>query len=259
MTKPGRAGECGVRRTLCAVSAALVCLGLFAAPHAGQAPAAAAPVGAGGGMAPAGAGARLRAGITALESGEAERAARLFAAVAHDQPVVADHAQRLWLKALLALEQFDAAVDLASGFEVAHPDSPLRGEVLQLLGDAHSSLGDAAAARAAWQRASREVPDSETRAALDLSIAVSFERSGRISEASRSYLAVWREAPTSEAARAAEEALDRLEARSGSSLRTPLEFATRAIVDLELPHLVRDPLGHLAERQAQLGNLIATS
>lgn len=222
VTMPGGAGdENGVRRTLLAAAAALICLGLLAAPQAEDPPAAA-------DSKIAGAGAGLRAGIAALESDEGERAARLFAAVAQDWPIVADHAHRLWLKALLALSQYDAAVDLASGFEVAYPDSPLRGEVLQLLGGAHNALGDAAAARAAWQRAGLEARDSETRAVLNLSIAESFERSGRDSEASPSYLAVWRDAPTSESAGPAAEALDRLEERSGRTLRTPLEFATRA-------------------------------
>jgi soluble lytic murein transglycosylase len=63
---------------------------------------------------------------------------------------------------------------------------------------------------------------------LDLSIAESFERSGRDTEASHAYLAAWTEAPTSETAKIAEEALDRLEGRSGESLRTPSEFAKRA-------------------------------
>jgi soluble lytic murein transglycosylase len=208
--------------------AAVVCLGLFAEVRAEEARAAAGAVIPGSSLARAGAGATLRAGIAALEEGEAGRATRLFAAVAHHHPIVADHAHRLRLRALLALSHHAAAADLASGFEATYADSPLRGEVLRLLGDAQSSLGDPAAARAAWQRARSEARDDETRAALDLSIAESFERSGRDSEASRAYLAVWSEAPTSQAARTAEEALERLEAGSGKSLRTPLELAKRA-------------------------------
>jgi soluble lytic murein transglycosylase len=224
VTKSGRASDwSGARRTLLAASTALVCLGLFAAPQAANPPTA-----WGGQLAGTGAGAELRAGLAALENGEADRAARLFAAVARDRPIVADHAQRLWLKALLALSRHRAAVDLASGFAVAFPDSPLRGEVLELLGDAQDALGDAAAARAAWQQASGEARDADTRAALHLSIAASFERSGNGAEASRFYLAVWRDAPTSEAAGPATEALDRLEERSGRTVRTPREFATRA-------------------------------
>ncbi len=170
----------------------------------------------------------LRVGMAALKGGEAERAARLFAAVARDYPIVADHGHRLWLKALLALSRYQAVADLASGFEVAYPDSPLRGELLTLLGDAHRALGDPAAARAAWQRARPEARDEEARSVLDVSIGESFERSGRDAEAADAYLAAWTQAPTSEAARTAEAALDRLEARSGKSLRTPLQFARRA-------------------------------
>jgi len=214
-----------MRRALHAVLSALVCLGLCAEAEAAQAPAPSAPERS---PAPVGAGAGLRSGVAALEGGDAERAAWLFAAVASNHSIVADHAQRLQLKALLALSQYAVAADLASGFETAYPDSPLRGEVQRLLGDAQSSLGDPAAARAAWQRAKALAGDEETRARLDLSIAESFERSGRDPEASRAYLAVWSGAPTSEVARRAEEALERLEARIGSALRTPPEFSKRA-------------------------------
>ena len=217
-----------MRRAAHVMLTAVVCMGPLAELRAEEASAVAALVAPGDRLAPEGAGARLRSGIGALNSGQAERAAELFAAVARDHPIVADHADRLLITALLALSQYGAAVDLASEFDVAHADSPLRGEVLRLLGDAHSSLGDPAAARLAWQGARSEAPDAAARAALDLSIAESLERSERDSEASRAYLAVWSEAPTTEAARRAEEALDRLEGRSGSSLRTPLEFAKRA-------------------------------
>jgi tetratricopeptide (TPR) repeat protein len=207
--------------------AAVVCLGALAGAEAEER-VVVAVVAPGGGVAPAGAGARLRAGIAALEGGDAGQAARLFAAVVDDHPIVADHAHRLWLKALLELSHYATAAHLASGFEVAYPDSPLRGEVLRLLGDARAALAAPAAARAAWRRARREARDEETRAALDLSIAESFDRSGRAWEASQAYLAVWTEAPTSEAAKTAEEALKRLEGRSGRSLRTPFQLVKRA-------------------------------
>jgi soluble lytic murein transglycosylase len=228
VTKSGSAGKSGVRRALHALLAALLCLGTFAEVGAEEVGTAAAPSAPGGSPAPAGAGAELRAGVAALEAGDAERAARLFATVASHYPIVADHADRLRMRALLALSRYADVADLASGFEGTYPDSPLRGEVLRMLGDARSSLADAAAARAAWQRARAEARDDETRAELDLSIAESFESSGRDSEASRAYLAVWSGAPTSPAAGAAEEALERLEARSGIALRTPPEFAKRA-------------------------------
>ncbi len=227
MTKSRRAGEGGVRRALHAVVATLVCLGPLAGAGAEE-HAVAAPIVPGPGVAPAGAGARLRAGIAAMEGGDAARAARLFAAVADDHPIVADHADRLRLKALLELSHYATAAYLASEFEVAYPESPLRGEVYRLLGDSREALGAPAAARAAWQRARREARDEETRAALDLSIAESFESSGRDWEASQTYLSVWTEAPTSEAAKTAEEALRRLELESGKPLRTAPQFAKRA-------------------------------
>jgi soluble lytic murein transglycosylase len=226
-TRSGRTGEGGVRRGLQALVAAVVCLGPLAGAEAEER-AAAALVAPSAGVAPAGAGARLRAGVAALEGGDAGQAARLFAAVVDDHPIVADHAHRLWLKALLEISHYATAAHLASGFEVAYPDSPLRGEVSRLLGDARAALAAPAAARAAWRRAKREARDEETRAALDLSIAESFDRSGRAWEASQAYLAVWTEAPTSDAAKTAEEALRRLEGRSGRSLRTPLQLLKRA-------------------------------
>jgi tetratricopeptide (TPR) repeat protein len=210
-----------------AVVIALLCLEPFAGAEAEER-AVAARIAPGVGIAPLGAGARLRAGIAALEAGDAEGAAGLFAAVVDDHPVVADHAYRLWLKALLELSHYATAAHLASRFELEYPDSPLRGEVFRLLGDARHGLAAPAAARAAWQRARREVRGDEARATLDLSIAGSFERSGRDREASQAYLAVWTEAPTSEAAKTAEAALERLEKRSGRSLRTPPQLAKRA-------------------------------
>jgi len=219
---PGR-----VHRALQALVLALFCQGHLAAAAAEEGRVAA-RVAARGGAVPVGAGAKLRAGIAALEGGEAGRAARLFAATAEDHPIVADHADRLWLKALLELSHHATAVHLASEFELAYPDSPLRGEVLRLLGDALEALDAPAAARDAWQRARREARNPETRAELDLSIAGSFERSRRDWEASQAYLAVWTEAPSSEAAATAEQALERLEARSGRSLRTPVQLVKRA-------------------------------
>lgn len=222
-----RAGEAGVRRALQAVVAALVCLGPFTGVRAEERAIATlfAPA---DGAAPVGAGATLRAGIAALEGGDAQHAARLFAAAANDHPIVADHAHRLWLKALLELSHYATAAHLATEFERAYPDSPLRGEVFRLLGDARDAMAAPAAARDAWQRARREARDGKTRAELDLSIAESFERSGRDWEASQAYLAIWSEEPTSEAAERAEDALKRLEERSGRSLRTPFQLVKRA-------------------------------
>ena len=227
VTRFRRAGEAGVRRALGVVVAALVCLGPFAGAEAEER-ATARFVAPADGAAPTGAGARLRAGIAALEGGDAKHAARLFSAAANDHPIVADHAHRLWLKALLELSHYATAAHLASEFELAYPDSPLRGEVSRLLGDAREALGAPAAARAAWHRARGEARDGETRAELDLSIAASFERSGRNWEASQAYLAVWTEEPTGEAAKTAEEALKRLEDRSGRFLRTPVQLVKRA-------------------------------
>jgi soluble lytic murein transglycosylase len=217
-----------VRRAAHVVLSAIVCVAPLAESRADEGGGEAAVVAPVDRPAPEGAGARLRRGIEDLESGQAGRAATLFASVARDHPIVSDHADRLLITALLALSQYGAAVDLASEFDAKHADSPLRGEVLRLLGNAHNSLGDPAAARLAWQRARDEVPSAATRAALDLSIAESFERSGRDSEASRAYLAVWSEAPTTGAARKAEQALHRLEASTGRTFRTALDFAKRA-------------------------------
>jgi soluble lytic murein transglycosylase len=163
-----------------------------------------------------------------MEGGDAAQAARLFATVIDDHPIVADHAHRLWLKALLELSHDATAAHLASEFERAYTNSPLRGEVFELLGDARKALGADAAARAAWRRARREARNEETRAALDLSIAESLERSGRDWEASRTYLSVWTEAPTSEAAKTAEKALRRLEVKHQKFLRTAPQLAKRA-------------------------------
>jgi soluble lytic murein transglycosylase len=205
-----------------------LCVGPLAEAVGEATPTASAPVEATGVGAGANAAAQLRAGIEAFEEGHLQRAAALFDATVRDHPIIADHAERLQVRALLSLGQYDDVIERASAFQTNYTDFPLQGEVFQLLGDAHHAVGDLAAARSAWKQARKKTRDAETRASLDLAIAASLEASALEGEAAQRYLAVWSEMPTSPAAAAAEQALERLEASTGNSLRTPLAFATRA-------------------------------
>ena len=176
---------------------------------------------------PASAGLALRAGVEALSAGHPEEAAWRFAAVAERHPEIADHAQRLRLRALLQAGRDEEAVAVAHGFLARYPGSPLRVAVLRLLGDAHQRLGDEAGARSTWSQAVRESRDSEERAELHAAIARSQERSGDLRAAAREWLEIWSRSPVSEPAAEADRALTRL-ARQGVDPRSPRAWARRS-------------------------------
>jgi peptidoglycan lytic transglycosylase len=176
----------------------------------------------------AAAGAALRAALDAAAGGDLDGARALFAAAAQQHPSIADHARRLEAETLLSAGQPETAVFAAQLGIDAAPDSPIRGRLEGLLGDARLALGDEPAARAAWQSALQREPAGERRVAIRLRLGESFERAGQREAAAREYRKIWIEQPDTPEAERAGERLDALEAAGGAPLRSAHDYRRRA-------------------------------
>jgi len=150
-------------------------------------------------------GAALRVAREALEEREFRFAEKLLEAIANQHPLIADHADLLRMRARVESGRSDAAIAMHEAWEAR--DSPLDAEFFTLLGRAHAAKSDEGAARAAWTTAA-ESGDSESIAALHVSIAASWERSGERERAAEEYLETWVRYPWTESARVADEALN---------------------------------------------------
>ncbi|MDX1650058.1 MAG: hypothetical protein R3263_09420, partial [Myxococcota bacterium] len=170
----------------------------------------------------------LRAGLEALEAGRAGEAVERFAAVAKAHPVVADHAERLRLRALAAAGEPGAVRHGAAQFVTRFPDSPVLDAVWRLRAEAAARQGDEEAARAAWREARSRAPDVEARAAIAAEVARSLERDGRLQEAASAWAELFGELAATPAAEDAPAALARLEEALGHPLRTTRLEARRA-------------------------------
>jgi soluble lytic murein transglycosylase len=183
-------------------------------------------------LAAAGAAARpgvaLREALAAEARGDLAAAEAGFAAVSRAHPIVADHADLLRVRVLLAADRPRDAAAVAEASLAAQRGSPLAGRLLEQLGDAQRALGDPAAARDAWQRALGEGRESASRAALLAALADSFERDGREREARARWIELWRDLPAAPEAAAAGKALDRFEARQGVLRRSASDHLARA-------------------------------
>ncbi len=160
-----------------------------------------------------GPGAALRTALGAQARGETERAEQLFATVRERAPLVADHADLLRLRLLVASQRWADAAALGAGFD--HAGSPLEAEVRELLGRALAAQGDEHAARAAWISALGRTDDSARLATLRLEIARSELRSGDERGAAETFLEVFTRHPGTPADAEAIAALDDLERRVG--------------------------------------------
>ncbi|HYB12652.1 MAG TPA: hypothetical protein VEG67_04225, partial [Myxococcota bacterium] len=81
------------------------------------------------------AGQALRAAIEARKAGDVDRAVTLFAAVAKEYPVIADHAHLLQATTLLEAQRFALAIAAVHEAEGPHP-SPLAPDLHRVMGDA---------------------------------------------------------------------------------------------------------------------------
>lgn len=171
------------------------------------------------------AGAALRTARLALEAGDSERADVLLSEVAARHPVVADHADLERVAWRVRSGRSEEAVALASAW--AHPDSPLRVELHSLQGRAYAALGEEVAARTSYERATRLTRASAKLAELELRIAESFQRSGKLEQAAEAYRRVWTRIPGAEGEQAAK-ALEDLGRALGRSLRSASDHRQRA-------------------------------
>jgi soluble lytic murein transglycosylase len=172
-------------------------------------------------------GVALREALAAEARGDLATAEAGLAAVARAHPVVADHAELLRVRVLLAADRAHDAATAAQAALAAHRASPLEGRLLEQLGEAQRVLGDEAAARDAWARALDATRDEGRRARLLAALASSFERSGSGRDARGRWLELWRDLPTAPEAEQAGQALDRLEAPQGSLRRSAADHLAR--------------------------------
>jgi soluble lytic murein transglycosylase len=163
--------------------------------------------------------ATLRSAVKASERGDFETAERLLLETARRHPVIADHADLLRIRSLLARGNTTAGAAAILEALQAHPSSPLRADYYQLLGDARAHFGDWEAARSAWDAALAETGDGDRQAALHLAIARSLEDSGEPRQAAAHYATLWIGHPGREQAEEAGRRLDALEEAFGESLR----------------------------------------
>jgi len=162
-------------------------------------------------------GAALRIARDALDQREFRSAEALLEAIANRHPLIADYADFLRMRARVESGRSDAAIAMHAAWEAR--DSPLDAAFFTLLGRAHAAKGDEGAARAAWAAAATDSADPEQIAALQTSIAASWERSGERERAAGEYLEVWTRYPWTESARVADETLN--------GMREPLEEPRR--------------------------------
>jgi soluble lytic murein transglycosylase len=168
----------------------------------------------------------LRLALEARDAGELERAEALLAGLVAHAPLIADHAELLRLRLLLASGR---AAEAASGARAwSYAGSPLEIEVAALLAEAEASRGDGPAARRAWRAALEARPTQERRASLQAALADSLERSGAAQAAASEWLTLWSEHPLAPEAAQAEARLAELESRLGRVLRTPHAWLERA-------------------------------
>ncbi len=172
-------------------------------------------------------GVALREALAAEARGDLATAEAGLAAVARAHPIVADHAELLRVRVLLAADRAHDAASVAESTLAAQRATPLAGRLLEQLGAARRVLGDEVAARDAWERALAATEDAERRARLLAALASSFERDGRAREARGRWLELWRDLPTSPEAAQAGPALDRLETPPGSLRRAADDHLAR--------------------------------
>jgi len=177
-----------------------------------------------------GAGQALRAAIDARKAGDIDRASDLFAAVAKEYPVIADHAQLLRAMTLLDAQRFAAAITAVRDAEAQRASSPLAPDLHRVLGDAQAGLGDDAAARKSWELALSETTDLSRAAALRGRIADALAASGDARAATQLYLELWRDTPTTPEGRRAAERIASLEPGLGAPVRQASDYRARAEV-----------------------------
>ncbi|HEB89832.1 MAG TPA: tetratricopeptide repeat protein, partial [Deltaproteobacteria bacterium] len=169
----------------------------------------------------------LRAASAAIEQEDFAHADWLYAQVAQRHPIIGDYAGRLRARLQLSLGRAEEALLIAQETLANHPESPLRADLHQIVGEARVALRDEAGAREAWAAALAETTDDDQRARLLRRVARSEERSGEDRAAGITWRLLWYAHPASEEAQQASHRLDVIEAYLGETLRRAEDWRRR--------------------------------
>lgn len=169
----------------------------------------------------------FRAAEQAVEQKDETHADWLYVQIAERHPIVGDYAGLRRARLHLAMGRALGARRIAAEVLAAYPDSPLRAELHEIVGEALRDERDELGARQAWSAALSETSDDDLRASLLRRIARSEERSGEDRAAGITWRLIWYAHPTSEEAEQASHRLDVIEAHLGEKLRRASDWRRR--------------------------------
>lgn len=170
----------------------------------------------------------FRAAGEAIEQEDDAHADWLYATLAQRHPMIGDHAELRRARLQLSKGRVIEARQIADRAIADFPDSPLRAELYQLIGEARVAQRDEVGAREAWAAALSATDDDALRAALLRRVARSEERSGEDRDAAVTWRLLWYAHPTSDEARQASHRLDVIEAHLDEKLRRASDWRRRA-------------------------------
>jgi soluble lytic murein transglycosylase len=169
----------------------------------------------------------LRAAAEGIEQNDDAHADWLYAQLAKRHPIVGDHAGFRRARLQLSKGRAVEARQIASKTVADYPNSPLRAELFELIGESLIAERDEPGAREAWAAALAETTDDDQRATLLRRVARSEERSGEDHAAGITWRLVWYAHPASHEAAQASHRLDLIEAHLGETLRRASDWRRR--------------------------------
>ena len=169
----------------------------------------------------------LRAAAEGIEQNDDAHADWLYAQLAQRHPIVGDHAGFRRARLQLSKGRAVEARQIASKTVADFPDTPLRAQLFELIGESLIAERDEVGAREAWAAALAETTDDDQRATLLRRVARSEERSGEDRAAGITWRLVWYAHPASHEAAQASHRLDLIEAHLGETLRRASDWRRR--------------------------------
>lgn len=169
----------------------------------------------------------LRAAEEGIAQKDDAHADWLYAQLALRYPIVGDHAGLRRARLQLSKGRAAEARQIATDVLKSYPDSPLKAELHQIVGESLLAERDEVGARAAWAAALSETTDDDQRAMLLQRVARSQERSGEDEAAGVTWRLLWYAHPASEEAKQASHRLDVIEAYLGKKLRRASDWRRR--------------------------------
>lgn len=169
----------------------------------------------------------LRAAAEGIEQNDDAHADWLYAQLAKRHPIVGDHAGYRRARLQLSKGRAVEARQIASKTVADFPNTPLRAQLFELIGESLIAERDEVGAREAWAAALAETTDDDQRATLLRRVARSEERSGEDRAAGITWRLVWYAHPASHEAQQASHRLDLIEAHLGETLRRASDWRRR--------------------------------